>query len=121
MLTTILCVLLLLMSIFLTIAVLMQHGKNHNLSGTIAGAAETFFGKTKGRSVDAMLSKITTIVSIIFVILVIIVYVIQPNEFTAEDLGYVEGDVAAEGDVASEGDVVEGDVVEGDAETNPAE
>ena len=84
--TIVLCVLLLLMAIFLTIAVLMQHGKSHNLSGTIAGGAETFFGKTKGRSMDAMLSKLTTIVAIIFVILVIVVYILQPNELTVTEI-----------------------------------
>lgn len=100
MLTTILCILLLIMAVFLTVAVLMQHGKNHNLSGTIAGGAETFFGKTKGRSVDAMLSKITTIVAIIFVILVIIVYIIQPNDYNNEELNnqYAD-DNAVDGDV----------------------
>ena len=76
--TIVLGILLILMAIFLTIAVLMQHGKNHNL-GTIAGGAETFFGKTKGRSIDAMLSKLTTIVSVIFVIIVILMYLFQPN------------------------------------------
>ena len=78
--TIVLGILLVLMAIFLTIAVLMQHGKSHNLSGTIAGGAETFFGKTKGRSLDAMLSKLTTIVAVIFVIIVALVYVLQPNE-----------------------------------------
>ena len=78
--TIVLGILLIIMAIFLTIAVLMQHGKSHNLSGTIAGGAETFFGKTKGRSLDAMLSKITTVVAVIFVIIVALVYILQPNE-----------------------------------------
>ena len=34
-------------SLFLIFAVLMQSGKSKKLSGTIAGGAETFFGKTK--------------------------------------------------------------------------
>ena len=37
---------LLLMAIFLVAAILMQSGKDKRLSGTIAGGAETFFGKT---------------------------------------------------------------------------
>ena len=44
------------MSVFLIIAVLMQQGKQHNLSGTIAGAADTFFGKTKGSTISKKLS-----------------------------------------------------------------
>ena len=76
---TILGILLIVMSLFLIVAVLMQHGKSHGLSGTIAGGAETFFGKNKGASVDSMLSKITTLVAIVFTIVVIITYVVQGN------------------------------------------
>ncbi len=72
-------IILLVAAVFLTVAVLMQNGKAHNLSGTIAGGAETFFGKTKGQTIDKMLSKVTTVVSIAFVILVVVMYVIQPN------------------------------------------
>ena len=74
---TILCSVMILLAIFLVIAVLMQSGKDNRLSGTIAGGAETFFGKTRGKTVDRVLSKATTIVSIIFVILVLLVYVFQ--------------------------------------------
>ena len=70
----ILAIVLLAMALFLTVAVLLQSGKSHNLSGSIAGGAETFFGKTKGKTVDKMLSKLTTIVSIIFVVLVVLVF-----------------------------------------------
>ena len=54
-------------ALFLIGAVLMQSGKSHNLSGTIAGGAETFFGK----------SKATTIVAIVFVVLVLVSYLVQ--------------------------------------------
>ena len=70
---------LLLMGAFLIVAVLMQHGKDHGLSGTIAGGAETFFGKDKGTRIDRMLGRLTTIVGIIFVVIVIVVYVVQPD------------------------------------------
>lgn len=72
-------IILLIASVFLIVAVLMQHGKSHNLSGTIAGGAETFFGKSKGKTIDRTLSKLTTIVAIIFTCLVIFVYVIQKD------------------------------------------
>ncbi len=74
---TILCSVMILLAIFLVIAVLMQSGKDSKLSGTIAGGAETFFGKTKGKTIDRVLSKATTIVSIIFMVLVLIVYVLS--------------------------------------------
>ena len=70
-------IILLLAAIFLIVAVLMQSGKSHKLSGTIAGGAETFFGKTKGKTIDKMLSKLTTIVSVVFVVLVLVVYIFQ--------------------------------------------
>lgn len=68
---------LLFFAVFLVVAVLLQHGKNHNLSGTIAGGAETFFGKEKGKTIDKMLSKLTTVVAVIFVILVIVLFIFQ--------------------------------------------
>ena len=55
-------------SIILIAIVLMQHGKQQGLSGAIAGGAETFFGKNKGRTVDAMLKKFTSVVAALFII-----------------------------------------------------
>lgn len=78
-------IILLVAAVFLTIAVLMQSGKSHNLSGTIAGGADTFFGKTKGKTIDKVLSKITTVVAIIFALLVIVVYVIQDDNVVTKD------------------------------------
>ena len=64
-------------AVFLVVAVLMQSGKSHNLSGTIAGGAETFFGKAKGSTIDKKLAKLTTIVAIVFVVLVLVSYLMQ--------------------------------------------
>lgn len=72
-------VILIASALFLVVAVLMQHGKSHNLSGTIAGGAETFFGKSKAQTIDKKLDKITIAVAIVFVVLVIAVYAIQPE------------------------------------------
>ena len=69
--------LLILGALFLIGAVLMQSSKSHRLSGTIAGGAETFFGKSKASTIDKKLSRATTIVSVIFVILVLGFYVAQ--------------------------------------------
>ena len=80
---TVIGVLLIVMGIFLVISVLMQSSKNHRMSGTIAGGAETFFGKQKGKTLDAFFNKCTTVVTIIFVVLVILLYVLQPS---VEDL-----------------------------------
>lgn len=92
-------IILLAAALFLVIAVLMQSGKSHHLSGSIAGGAETFFGKTKGKTIDKMLSKITTIVAIIFTLLVITVYVIQPETGIDPDEffdDYMSGETSAD-------------------------
>ena len=78
-------IILLVAAVFLIVAVLMQSGKSHRLSGTIAGGADTFFGKTKGKTIDRMLSKITAVVAVIFALLVIAVYVIQDDTFVTKD------------------------------------
>lgn len=70
-------IILIISAIFLVVAVLMQHGKDHNLSGTIAGGAETFFGKSKASTLDKKLSKLTTIVAIVFTLLVLVSYLMQ--------------------------------------------
>lgn len=49
--------------------VLLQSGKSAGLSGTIAGGAETFFGKHKARAYEALLSKYTGWIAVLFVIL----------------------------------------------------
>ena len=65
----ILTILQVLGSLFLITVVLLQSGKRQGLSGAIGGGAETFFGKNKGRAMDAILSKATTVVAIVFVVL----------------------------------------------------
>ena len=45
--------------------VLLQQGKRAGLSGAISGGAETFFGKNKASSMDALLSHLTIILSIL--------------------------------------------------------
>lgn len=73
---------LLVLGVLLTIAVLMQHGKSYGLSGTIAGGAETFFGKDKGGRIDKLLSRVTTVMGIVFVLLVLLVYICQPGDYS---------------------------------------
>lgn len=57
------------------VIVLLQSGKTAGLSGAIAGGAETFFGKNKGRTIDAMLSKYTSFAAIAFLLTSIALYV----------------------------------------------
>ena len=53
-------------SVALIAVVMLQSGKSAGLSGAIGGAAETFFGKNKARSLEAKLQKMTVGVSIAF-------------------------------------------------------
>ena len=59
--------------------VLMQSGKSHGLSGTIAGGAETFFGKENGKKADVILNKVTTVIVICFCVVLIVLYLVQPD------------------------------------------
>ena len=52
----------LILSLILIAVVLLQSGKAQGLSGAIAGGSETFFGKNKGRTIDAILEKWTSLV-----------------------------------------------------------
>ena len=71
----------LIFSISIIVIVLLQSGKTAGLSGSIAGGAETFFGKSKGRTIDAMLGKYTSFASLMFLVtsIVLFVFLKQPT------------------------------------------
>jgi len=71
-------IILILASVFLIAAVLMQEGKSRGLSGAISGgSSDTFLGKSGSASMQKKLSRLTTIVAIIFVVLVLVMYLMQ--------------------------------------------
>ena len=57
-----------LICIALTVLVLMQEGKSAGL-GSISGAAETYWGKNKGRSMEGLLVKLTKILAVLFMVI----------------------------------------------------
>ena len=63
-------------SISMVVVVLLQSAKSAGLSGSIAGGAETFFGKNKGRTLDALLIKYTSVVAVAFLITSVILFLI---------------------------------------------
>lgn len=65
---TILTVVFILISLALTVIILLQEGKSAGL-GAIAGAADTYWGKNKGRSMEGMLVKITKVLVALFIII----------------------------------------------------
>ncbi|MBO5734118.1 MAG: preprotein translocase subunit SecG [Clostridia bacterium] len=67
----------LILSLILIAVVLLQSGKAQGLSGAIAGGSETFFGKNKGRTIDAILSKWTSVVAIAFLVTSIALFLLS--------------------------------------------
>ena len=109
----ILCIVLLVLAVFLVVVVLMQSGKTDKLSGTITGASsDSFYGKSKGRTADAILSKLTAIAAVLFALIVVAVYILQTHTETAE-----EADTETEGTSISE----EADATVEDATVNVEE
>ncbi len=101
-------------SLVLIVVVLMQHGKQQGLSGAIAGGAETFFGKNKGRTIDAVLKKVTAFVAVLFVVssIVLATYSIQKSKADAEALNQaiqsqIESEAEAETDAETDVETAE--------------
>ena len=76
MLTTVLCIIMLVIAVAICVLVMLQSGKDTQMSGAITGSAETFFGQGKGNRRDKLLSKLTVAVTVIFALVVIAMYVI---------------------------------------------
>lgn len=108
-------IILLVAAVFLVVAVLLQEGKSNNLSGTIAGGSETFLGKSKSRTLDKKLSRLTTVVAIVFVVIVVGVYVTQnETDYDALFQEYLES-LAADTDAE---DVSDSDTAEDTSDTD---
>ena len=67
----ILTILFIIVCIALIVLVLMQEGKSAGL-GSISGAAETYWGKNKGRSMEGTLVRLTKILAVAFIVLAIV-------------------------------------------------
>ncbi len=110
---TTLIVIHVIISLVLIVTVLMQHGKQQGLSGAIAGGAETFFGKNKGRTIDAILKKVTAVVAILFVAssIALAAYSINKNKADNEAVNsaaqQTETDNAVSGGLDENGNLVD--------------
>lgn len=67
----IITVIFIIVCIVLTVLVLMQEGKSAGL-GSISGAAETYWGKNRGRSMEGLLVKLTKVCAVLFMVLAVI-------------------------------------------------
>ena len=68
---TVLTVVFIIICIALTVIILLQEGKSAGL-GAISGAADTYWGKNKGRSMVGMLVKVTRVLVILFLLISIV-------------------------------------------------
>ena len=68
----ILMVIFVLVCCILTVIVLKQESKQNGLSGAISGAADTYWGKNKGRSVEGKLELFTKILGAAVIVLALI-------------------------------------------------
>lgn len=73
--TVVLTILLVLISVGLIASVLLQSGTSAGLSGSIAGGAETFFGKKKG--IDELLSKLTKWLAVAFMVVLLVLAIVE--------------------------------------------
>ena len=68
---TIVTVVFILICLALTVIILLQEGKSAGL-GAISGAADTYWGKNKGRSMEGKLEKFTRYGAILFFVLALV-------------------------------------------------
>lgn len=63
-------------SVIITIIVLMQEGRSQNLSGVIAGGPEPSGGRSKGRTIDGKLERLTKGLIVVFFVIVLAAFLI---------------------------------------------
>ena len=68
---TVLTVVFIIICIALTVIILLQEGKSAGL-GAISGAADSYWGQNKGRSMEGMLVKVTRVLVILFLLISIV-------------------------------------------------
>ena len=70
-------IVLCLFALFMVAVVLLQSGKSAGLSGDIAGGAATFMGKSKAKSYEGTLKKLTKVAAVGIMVLAIALVFIQ--------------------------------------------
>ncbi len=70
-------IIILVVAVGVSVLILVQSGKDKRLSGSIAGAAETFFGKSKSAGNDKKITIITAVVAGLFAVLTLALYCIS--------------------------------------------
>ncbi len=119
----VLTVLHLIIAFGLMAVVLFQSSKSEGLSGSIAGGAETFFGKNKGKTMDGVLAKFTVVLAILFVITSVSLSVLskksEGNDTADDTTSQVQEDTSSDTNADTEADTnTEADAENTDANTD---
>lgn len=119
----VLTVLHLIIAFGLMAVVLFQSSKSEGLSGSIAGGAETFFGKNKGKTMDGVLAKFTVVLAILFVITSVSLSVLskksERNDTADDTTSQVQEDTSSDTNADTEADTnTEADAENTDANTD---
>ena len=69
-------ILVIVVSLIIIAAVLLQQGRRAGINGAISGGADTFLSKNKARTLDASLARWTKYIAILFFVLAIIANII---------------------------------------------
>jgi len=64
------------LALVLVVSVLMQSGKDKQLSGSIAGMSESFLGKDRAKKADKIWNRVTIICGLLFVVLDVVLYIV---------------------------------------------
>ena len=73
---TVLTVIFIIVCLALTVVVLLQEGKSAGL-GVVSGAAATYWGKNKGRSMEGTLEKITKVLVVLFLAIALVLNILN--------------------------------------------
>lgn len=119
----VLTVLHLIIAFGLMAVVLFQSSKSEGLSGSIAGGAETFFGKNKGKTMDGVLAKFTVVLAILFVITSVSLSVLskksEGNDTADDTTSQIQEDTNSDTNADAEADTnTEADAENTDANTD---
>ena len=67
-------------SLAIILIVIFQQGRRAGINGVISGGADTFLSKTKARTIDAKLARMTKYFAIAFFVLAIVANIIALNQ-----------------------------------------
>ncbi len=73
-------ILVILVSLVIIGAVLLQQGRRAGINGAISGGADTFLSKNKARTFDAVIARLTKYFAIAFFVLAIVANILALNK-----------------------------------------